>query len=175
MINFSQLYTANIDSLLNFGCKFTSDREMIKDCIQDVFVKLYVKREELDGVENIKSYLFIALKNRLNDEFRHNSFFTDTDVDEAADHNTIYYDVENKYLNNESEHSNELKVQHYFSQLSPRQRKALNLYYIEERKYMEICEIMGMNYQSVRNLMHRSLLRLRGISSDSMKVCAEVV
>ena len=32
---------------------------------------------------------------------------------------------------------------------------------VEQRKYDDICRIMGINYQSVRNLMHRSLLRLR--------------
>ena len=36
-----------------------------------------------------------------------------------------------------------------------------SLYYIEEKKYEDICTIMDMNYQSVRNLMHRGITRLR--------------
>ena len=55
-------------------------------------------------------------------------------------------------------------VKRLLSQLSPRQREALTLYYIEERKYEDICEIMNMNYQSVRNLMHRGLLKLRTLA-----------
>jgi RNA polymerase sigma factor (sigma-70 family) len=47
------------------------------------------------------------------------------------------------------------------NQLSPRQRKAIILYYIEERKYEDICVIMEMNYQSVRNLIHRGITKLR--------------
>ncbi|KAB5206918.1 sigma-70 family RNA polymerase sigma factor, partial [Bacteroides thetaiotaomicron] len=42
---------------------------------------------------------------------------------------------------------------------------ALTLYYIEEKKYEDICEIMNMNYQSVRNLMHRGLTKLRSLAS----------
>jgi RNA polymerase sigma factor (sigma-70 family) len=45
--------------------------------------------------------------------------------------------------------------------LTPRQRQAFQLYYIDERKYDEICEIMDMNYHSVRNLVHRGMLKLR--------------
>ena len=56
-------------------------------------------------------------------------------------------------------------VKHLLGQLSPRQREALTLYYIEERKYEDICEIMDMNYQSVRNLMHRGLTKLRALVS----------
>ena len=37
--------------------------------------------------------------------------------------------------------------------------------YIEEKKYEDICEIMNMNYQSVRNLMHRGLTKLRSLAS----------
>ena len=47
------------------------------------------------------------------------------------------------------------------SHLTRRQRQAITLYYLEERKYDEICHIMQMNYHSVRNLMHRGMLKLR--------------
>jgi len=50
-------------------------------------------------------------------------------------------------------------------QLSPRQRKAIVLYYIEEKKYEEICVILEMNYQSVRNLIHRGMSKLRTCAS----------
>ena len=38
---------------------------------------------------------------------------------------------------------------------------------MEQRKYDDICRIMGINYQSVRNLMHRSLLRLRFLATQA--------
>ena len=36
---------------------------------------------------------------------------------------------------------------------------------IEQRKYEDICQIMGINYQSVRNLMHRSISKLRELTA----------
>ena len=62
MINFTTLYDKHIDNLFAFGSRFTSDREMIKDCIQDVFVKLYTRRDSLDNVDKIESYLYVSLR-----------------------------------------------------------------------------------------------------------------
>ena len=45
--------------------------------------------------------------------------------------------------------------------LTRRQRQAITLYYLEQRKYDDICDIMKMNYHSVRNLMYRGMARLR--------------
>ncbi|WP_350005941.1 RNA polymerase sigma factor, partial [Phocaeicola dorei] len=94
------------------------------------------------------------------DELRRRMFMSETAVEElnpvaAGD------DVEHTYLEKEKSCFENIKVKHLLAQLSPRQREALTLYYIEEKKYEDICTIMDMNYQSVRNLMHRGITRLR--------------
>jgi RNA polymerase sigma factor (sigma-70 family) len=69
--------------------------------------------------------------------------------------------VEKDYIDNEQEMLDNVFVSKILDELSPRQRKAIVLYYIEEKKYEEICAIMDMNYQSVRNLIHRGISKLR--------------
>jgi RNA polymerase sigma factor (sigma-70 family) len=69
--------------------------------------------------------------------------------------------VEKDYITRESANNLKHKVSRLLDKLSPRQRDAIELYYIQERKYEDICEIMQMNYQSVRNLIHRGMLRMR--------------
>lgn len=161
MINFTELYDKTIDNLFMFGAKFTSDREMIKDCIQDVFVKLYTKKDELDSVMNIESYLYVSLRNRINDEFRHATHLSENEIDNTPA--KVMIDDSNAYdlerLEEERKKSN--KLTEFVKCLSPRQQELIRLYYIEQRKYDDICRIMGINYQSVRNLMHRSLMKLR--------------
>ncbi len=160
---FSELYDLHINILFNYGLKLTIDKELLKDCIHDVFVKLYVKREELGPIDNLKSYLFISLKNKLCDELRKRMYMSDTAVEDV---NIVSpTDVEEDYMEEEQQRNEFYKVQRLLDQLSPRQREALTLYYIEEKKYEDICEIMNMNYQSVRNLMHRGLTKLRSLAS----------
>ncbi len=164
MTDFSHLYDKNIDSLFAFGMKFTSDRELIKDCIHDVFVKLFTKHD-LDSVNNIESYLYTSLRNRINDEFRRTVRICDNEIND----NSMREMAENEayhaaYIEQQSTLS--ACIARYFDRLSPRQRQIINLYYMEQRKYDDICQIMGINYQSVRNLMHRSISRLRDYAAQ---------
>ena len=163
MAAFSQLYNLHINVLFNYGLKLTIDKELLKDCIHDIFVKLYTKKDELGTIDNLRSYLFISLKNKLCDELRRRMYMSDTAVEEVSISTPT--DVEDDYMEEEQRKNEFSLVRRLLDQLSPRQREALTLYYIEEKKYEDICEIMNMNYQSVRNLMHRGLPKLRSLAS----------
>ena len=165
MINFTDLYDKTIDDLFDFGTKFTTDRELIKDCIQDVFVKLYTKKDELVSVSNIESYLYVSLRNRINDEFRRNTHISDNEINDNQ-MKSIADDSEAFDMENIEESQKKVnKLKEFIGCLSPRQRQIIQLYYVEQRKNDDICNIMGINYQSVRNLMHRSLLKLRCLAA----------
>lgn len=160
MIDFADLYDTHIDNLFAFGSRFTSDRELIKDCIHDVFVKFFAKREKLVNVGNIESYLYTSLRNRINDEFRKNIHLCDNEINDTS----MRMLAENEQYH--AEHMEQqmaltARVEKCVEKLSPRQQQIINLYFIEQRKYDDICRIMGINYQSVRNLVHRSISRLR--------------
>ena len=163
MAAFSQLYNLHINVLFNYGLKLTIDKELLKDCIHDIFVKLYTKKDELGTIDNLRSYLFISLKNKLCDELRRRMYMSDTAVEEVSISTPT--DVEDDYMEEEQRKNEFSLVRRLLDQLSPRQREALTLYYIEEKKYEDICETMNMNYQSVRNLMHRGLTKLRSLAS----------
>ncbi len=157
---FARLYDLYIQILHNYGNKLTKDDELLKDCIHDVFVKVYTKRQDQSSINNFGSYLVISLKNRLLDEFRRRTFTSDESA-EDYEFRCSTDDVEREYLDQERHHLESAKVAYLMQKLTRRQRQAITLYYIEQRKYDEICDIMQMNYHSVRNLMHRGMLKLR--------------
>ena len=157
---FAELYEMYVQPLYTYGLRMTHNEELLKDCIQEVFLKVYSKRSEQTDIKNFASYLVISMKNRLLDAFRHQSFCSDNEVEcyagRAAD-----CDVEQGYLLIEDELMQFQQVAALMQCLTPRQREAITLYYLEGRKYPEVCERMQMNYHSVRNLMHRGMLKLR--------------
>ena len=158
MTNFSELYNKYIDILFAYGCKMTNDRELIKDCIHDVFVKYFTKYEE-GKVAHAGSYLLMSLRNRINDEFRMHTKMSDEEITKRLTAEKI--DDAPDFEKLEEEKDIQRKLMDNIARLSPRQQQIIQLYYMEQRKYDEICNIMGINYQSVRNLMHRSITRLR--------------
>ncbi len=62
------LFAAYYDALFNYGLKLTGDEELVKDCIQNLFQKLWRRREGLRAVQVVKAYLFKALRRHLGDE-----------------------------------------------------------------------------------------------------------
>ncbi|MDH6307048.1 RNA polymerase sigma factor (sigma-70 family) [Parabacteroides sp. PF5-5] len=70
---YAYFYKKYMESLFSYGMRFTSDRELVKDCIQDIFVKIYSNRSNLKQTDNVKLYLFIALKNTLFNVFAKNT------------------------------------------------------------------------------------------------------
>ena len=124
MKNFTELYDTTIDNLFVFGMKYTSDRELVKDCIQDVFVKFYTKRDYISvTANNVESYLYASLRNRLHDEFRHNSHLCDGEISDDSNASLLkdaeVFDLERM----EDESSKINTVVRFLKCLSPRQQK----------------------------------------------------
>ena len=64
MTALSLLYKANYNLLFNWGMRFVSDEEFVKDCIQDVFVKICSSRK-LSSTPYVRSYLLTSLRNMM--------------------------------------------------------------------------------------------------------------
>ena len=60
-----QLFDIYADPMFAYGIKFISDRELVKDCIQNLFLRLMVHYQHLSEVSNVKSYLLISLRHEL--------------------------------------------------------------------------------------------------------------
>lgn len=156
---YSWIYKVYIQILFQYGKRFTSDTELIKDCIQEVFTKLYNNRTRLTIPDNIKLYLLISLKNCLINAIYQESHY------ERYDSGTVSFSleltVEEQYVNNEH-YQNQLKrIQEILALLTPRQKEIIYYRYIQELSFDEICVIMDMNYQSAQNLIQRSLKKIR--------------
>jgi len=154
----SDLYEEQVNSLYSYGCKFTVDRDLVKDCIHDVFVKLYEK-EDISAIRNQKFYLLQTFKNRLLDELARAQ-------PESIDEVTFSYlqeaqDEDRQMDIDETDQLRKKYIEKIFENLTGRQKEAVYLYYIEELSYEEVGQLLGMNYQSVRNIVHRALVRLR--------------
>jgi len=158
---FARLYELTVDSMLYYGLHFTSMQDVVKDAIQDVFVDIYSSRNRgsLKPLENVKVYLYVALKNRLFAFFQKDPDYFHVDNIEPVF--SMERSVEEKFIDQEQESVRDQYIRQMLHTLSPRQREVIYYRFTEGMSYDEICVIMKMNYQSVRNLAHRSVLKIR--------------
>lgn len=156
---YAELYNLYMNKLFVFGMHFTSNREQVKDCTQDVFIKIYAGRHKLKPVENVKVYLYTAMKNTLFNLFKKEVEHFHIDTIEPVFE--LEYPAEHQIIETEKLAIQKKEIAAIMQTVTPRQREVLYYRYVEELSYEEICKLMQMNYQSVRNLLHRTILKIR--------------
>jgi len=156
---YAYFYRKYIEELFSYGMRFTADRELVKDCIQDVFVKIYSNRANLNPTDNIRLYLHIALKNALFNVFQKNKSVYHIDTIEPVF--SLDYSIEDRLIADEQEQEKKEKLDRILELLTPRQKEVIYHRYVEGMKLEDICQIMDMNYQSVLNLLQRSVKKVR--------------
>lgn len=156
---FSAIFNGHVQALFRYGVKFVSDEEMVKDCIQDLFVKLYNNRQNLSPTDNIRLYLFRALKNKLLDEL-----YAHKETVSLSAGNVPFELMGAEDADEEEDWTQTVRksrLEKGMKALTPRQREAIYLRYTMEMPLEEVAKMLEMNYQSVRNLIHRSMEKLR--------------
>lgn len=162
---YSQIYTQTVQDLFRFGLLYTTDKELIKDCIQDVFVKIYTNRAKLTPTDNITAYLTVALKHTLFNALKKSSdSFSCNEIaerEESDDEQSL--NPETIYINDEQEKQTQITVHSFMSVLTDRQHEIVYYRYIREMSIDEISKVTDMNHQSVSNAIQRALGRIRDL------------
>ena len=156
---FACLFEKYADAMYAYGRKMTPDAELVKDAIQDVFVKLYLNRRNLSEVRNLKYYLFRSLKNNLLDMLK---VSVDTcSIDDYQYKFTIKWNILNELIAEEDKKEIEGKLNKLLSSLTGRQREIIYLRFIHELEYEEIASLMHMTIQSSRKAVSRAIGKMR--------------
>ena len=159
---FSKIYEKLVRDLFSFGTILTADCELVKDCIQDIFIRIYQNRVQLVTVENVKVYLLVALKNSLIDVFKkqqvYKKFIDLYDIDEPIDD-----PEEERIIARESDVALHNLMTKYQSALTKRQQEIIHYRFVDELTIEEISNLLDINYQSVANTIQRSIKKMRNL------------
>ncbi len=158
---FASIYEKYIDELLSYGYRITSDRQLIRDSVQDLFLHIWVRRAHLAMTDSIKFYLFRSLRNRIIRNLEKHPERLHTDIGLVADLAEEGNAFETAIFGHDGPSDSYEKLAEAINRLSPRQREAVQLRYLHGFSLDEIAEMMQMNNQSVRNLLHRAIIQLR--------------
>lgn len=164
---FGAIMRVHYQDLFNYGTKFIKDEELVKDCMQDMFLALWKNRLTISETSFVKYYLLKSLRRRLNramDKNRHFGVYSNlhfTDVFSGG------ISAENKIILEESLLELSKKMQKILINLSRRQQEVVYLRFYMDADIEEIAEIMSLNRQSVYNLLHDALKKLKKLSAKN--------
>lgn len=154
------LYKQHYQVLFKYGIKVCRDKDLTKDCIQDIFTELWDNREKVKPVHHIKAYLLKYFRRHLLDKLlleRKN-----TDMEKGG---IPAFEVENSFesilINEQVSSDLKERVHKAFQKLSKRQQEVIYLRFYSDLTYEQIADVMDLRYQSVRNLLHETMKVLR--------------
>ena len=164
---FIYIYNAYFTELYSYSRQFTHDLDLIKDAIQDLFIRLNDSKERLSNVDNIKFYLYKSIKreiinvlnNRKNAELRNAEFQAlEFQYEVSYEASLIDQQIDEETINNIKQAANNL---------STRQREIIFYHFFEGFSISEIKDLMSFSsVQATYNLLNRALEQLKNVVSS---------
>lgn len=156
---FHTLYFTYYPVFLSYGKAMTSDRELIKDTIQNLFVWVWQNQEKIAKMEQPENYLFTAFRNNLlsaqlkvknqqnllNQQFKSNNNVIPSEEIEIEEPNAPVRNYLHQLIEN----------------LPTKQKEVIYLRFYQEKSFAEIAEIMSISAQVAQNYALRALTKLR--------------
>lgn len=155
---FEVLYQRHAGAMYQFAYKKVPVQAIVEDLLQEVFANLYRRRAELSHIENIRSYLYNALRNRIFNELRNSLLHEQHHAQMPPEQVTaphINYDLQQL----------EKVFAAALDKLTERSREIFLLSRRDHLSYKEIAERLGISVKAVEKHMSRSL----GVMRDELK------
>jgi RNA polymerase sigma factor (sigma-70 family) len=160
MNGLNYFYKKYVQLIFNYGLKFTREDDLIDDSIQDLFIRIWQKRENLTVPDSVEYYLLKSFRNILFRKLSQKVKRAYSELDEAY--------VADAELSFEAqlileEHSAETgeKLKKAWQQLPARQKEALYLRFYTDASYDDIADIMGISLKATYKTVFRGLEKLR--------------
>jgi RNA polymerase sigma factor (sigma-70 family) len=155
---FASLYDRYERPVYNLCYRITGSRDDAADATQETFLKILERLPKLDGRElNFGAYVMTAARNASYDALERRTRSAPAgEMPDTADADDP--DVPERAALREA-HQEQIRAANRM--LPPRQREVLALRELQDLSYGEVAEIMGMNQNSVAQLISRARINLR--------------
>jgi RNA polymerase sigma-70 factor (family 1) len=161
---FNSLYKLYAKLLYRKVRSIIKDDAKTEEIIQDLFLKIWQKRDSLNPDLSFKSYLYTIAHNLIYDYLR--KVACDKRLSANLILNAVNYAMDTENVINARETENVLKAA--LNQLSPQQRHVFTLCKLEGKSYEEASQILGISIATVnshivksnryvRDYMHKNL------------------
>lgn len=156
------IFKQHASNLFAYGAKFSRDQGMVLDCIQDLFVELWNRRQRLSETNSIKFYLLKALRRRIARTMHGVKRFEAITGDVVYLEEKINFSAEHLLVLQETEQFRKARLKRAIEGLTKRQRESIYLKFFQGLDNEAISSVMGLSLGSVNTLVSQAIRALRG-------------
>jgi len=157
---FLAFYRDCYQTLFSYGFRLCSNKELTKDCLQELFLELWKSRHTLNpAVKNSSSYLMTWLRRIISRRILSDSHSATTNQHAGDSPGEPSY--EELLIFHESDEERKKKLSAALDLLTPAQLKMIRLRFFENKSIQEIADENSISKQTVYNTVHKALVILR--------------
>ena len=153
---FKQRFMPHYKLLYRVAYYLTGNAQDAEDLLQDMYLKLWQKRDDLKEETYTQAYLVTMMKNLFVDQRRHKRIDASEDIEAQAS------PPDERSLNHQIDARDEVRqVEGLIRQLSERDAKIIQMHLIEDRSYEEIESDTGLSQGNIRIIVMRAKKKLK--------------
>ncbi len=159
MSAFEQVYYRWNKQVYAFMLKTTRSMSDAEDIVQEVFIRLWKMRNNIDPQKSIQSLIFTIARRIAVDLYRQNGKFAETLANESGEESGR---SPQEIL---EEQEMDLLLGIAIENMPEKQRKVFSLYYVQDLSAREIALQLGLSYDNVRKHIYNGKQQLREMVS----------
>ncbi len=149
--------------LYDYGIKISSQPELVRDTIQELFIYIWTHRQALSNVHSVRAYLLTAFRRSFIKKINSSQKIYSIENLNPVKLTGKAFSPEFFVIARETEQIQKKLLQNALSQIPERMREALYLKTYQGLSYQEISEVLGITYQVARNYIWEALKRIRSL------------
>jgi RNA polymerase sigma-70 factor (ECF subfamily) len=143
------------NKLFRFANRLLENREEAEDMVQEVFIKLWNRRDKLDEYRSVEALAMVTIKNLCLDKLKRKKI----GIEKLKD---LKDEMSDSYVEQKTDLSDIIHKIHQIIQTLPeQQRLIIQLRDIEGYDFEEIAELLDMNDNAVRVNLSRARKKIR--------------
>jgi RNA polymerase sigma-70 factor, ECF subfamily len=162
------------DPLTNYVVRFVGDRDAADDVVQDVFVRVFRKKDAYRPVAKFSTWIYTIAANLSKTELRRRRkhiFFSLSRGKEDSDRQPLEIPDLRFAADTPAEtESRNLLIQQALDALNPKFKEILILADIQDLTYEEIAAITGMNIGTVKSRLNRARAKLQKMLRHTIEI-----
>lgn len=167
---YSVLYKLLYPKLYSYTNYTIKNTEIANDIVQDVFIKLWQKRNEIGYIENVKGYFFKVNHSLIQNHFRKENLNRKMLSSLSIEKECI--SIEDFIIKEETLLKSNKNIKKAIEKLPSRQKEMIYMSFYQNLNYNQIVALTGIKYQSVVNNIYRAVKVLRLEIQSSQKLLA---
>lgn len=161
--NFRIFFDQHYQRLCSYAFSFLKDEESCEDIVQDIFIKIWLNRQDLIGSEQLKFYIFSAVRNNCLTWLQKNKKYLVVEMNDEDEAREIIIK-----LDPEDEKANPTElIAKALDRLPPKCREVFLLSRIGNLTYLQIAENLGISIKTVENQIGKALKILRNFAKEN--------